>query len=180
MSNFTERNHVSSNIAFFILLLFQFYLLFWPYSPLLGLGLFFSFLIQYTVASTPWTGDQPIARPLLTQQEKRRINACNIDTNILSGIRTHGPSLRASEDSSGLRPYGHCDRLSSIIRYINIYIAVFPVLFKILRLNSLGDVCFYEFPFEISMSFMLIYSHDYHNKQKLLSFSTVSFKKHPE
>jgi hypothetical protein len=34
------------------------------YSPLLGLGRFFSFLIFYTVGRVPWTGDQPIARPL--------------------------------------------------------------------------------------------------------------------
>jgi hypothetical protein len=33
-------------------------------QPLLGLGRFFSFLILYTVGRTPWTGDQPVARPL--------------------------------------------------------------------------------------------------------------------
>jgi hypothetical protein len=31
----------------------------------------------------------------------------------LSEIRTHNPSVRASEDSSCLRPRGHCDRLSA-------------------------------------------------------------------
>jgi hypothetical protein len=31
----------------------------------------------------------------------------------LSGIRTHDPSVRASEDSSCLRLRGHCDRLVS-------------------------------------------------------------------
>jgi hypothetical protein len=30
----------------------------------LDLGRFFSFLIFYTVGRTPWTGDQPVARPL--------------------------------------------------------------------------------------------------------------------
>jgi hypothetical protein len=29
----------------------------------LNLGRFFSFLIFYTIDSTPWTGDQPVARP---------------------------------------------------------------------------------------------------------------------
>jgi hypothetical protein len=29
----------------------------------------------------------------------------------LSGIRAHDPSVRASEDSSCLRPGGYCDRL---------------------------------------------------------------------
>jgi hypothetical protein len=36
----------------------------WLYSPLLVLGRFFSLLIFYTGGRTPWTGDQPVARPL--------------------------------------------------------------------------------------------------------------------
>jgi hypothetical protein len=37
----------------------------WLYSPLLGSGLFFGFVIFfYTVGRTPRTGDQPVARPL--------------------------------------------------------------------------------------------------------------------
>jgi hypothetical protein len=36
----------------------------WLYSPLSGLGRFFSFFIFYTVDMTPWMGDQLIARPL--------------------------------------------------------------------------------------------------------------------
>jgi hypothetical protein len=38
----------------------------WLYSPLLGVGHFFSFLILYTDGRTPWTGDQPVAWPLPT------------------------------------------------------------------------------------------------------------------
>jgi hypothetical protein len=37
-------------------------------SFLLDLGGFFSFLIPYTVCRTPWTGDQPVARPLPTNR----------------------------------------------------------------------------------------------------------------
>jgi hypothetical protein len=33
----------------------------------------------------------------------------------LSGIRTHDPSVRASEDSSCLRPRGYCDRRTSAV-----------------------------------------------------------------
>jgi hypothetical protein len=49
----------------------------WLYSPLLGLGRFFSFLILYTIGRFPWTGDQPVSRPVPTQrttqtQNKRR------------------------------------------------------------------------------------------------------------
>jgi hypothetical protein len=86
--------------------LFIYYLL-WLYSPLLGLCRFFSFLILYTVGSTPWTGDQPDARPLPTH----RINAHNTDIHTLSGIQTHDANVRAGKDSSCLRPRGHCDRL---------------------------------------------------------------------
>jgi hypothetical protein len=75
-------------------------------SPLLGLGLFFSFLILYTVGRVPWTWDQPVAGPLLTH----RINAHNTDINALSGTRTHDISVRANENSSCLRPRGRCDR----------------------------------------------------------------------
>jgi hypothetical protein len=39
-------------------------LLQWLYSPLLGPGLFFSFLIIFTDGRTPWTSDQLVARPL--------------------------------------------------------------------------------------------------------------------
>jgi hypothetical protein len=66
---------------------------------LLDLGRFSSFLILYTVARIPWTEDQSVARPLPTQTEYM-----HTDIHALSGIRTHDPSDRASEDSSCLRP----------------------------------------------------------------------------
>jgi hypothetical protein len=73
----------------------------WPYSPLLDLGRFFSFLILYTVCMTPWTGDQPVARPLPTHRTTQTQNKYT-DIHVLSGIRTRDPSVRASEDSSCL------------------------------------------------------------------------------
>jgi hypothetical protein len=42
------------------------------YSPLLGLGRFFSFLILYRVGRTPWTEDQPVARPLPTLEQHKK------------------------------------------------------------------------------------------------------------
>jgi hypothetical protein len=69
-------------------------------------------LFFYTVGRTPWTSDQSVARPLPTH----RINA-HTDIHALSGIRTHDPSVRASEDSSCLRQGGHCVRHS--LDYIN-------------------------------------------------------------
>jgi hypothetical protein len=47
---------------------------------------------------------------LQTGQHKLRINAHNTDSHASSGIATHDPSDRASEDSSCLRSRGHCDR----------------------------------------------------------------------
>jgi hypothetical protein len=43
---------------------------------LLDLGRLFSFLILYTVGRTPWTADQPIARPLPTQRTTKKQNKC--------------------------------------------------------------------------------------------------------
>jgi hypothetical protein len=37
-------------------------------TALVGLDRSFSFVILYTVCRTPWTGDQPVARPLPTHE----------------------------------------------------------------------------------------------------------------
>jgi hypothetical protein len=66
----------------------------------LDLGCFFIFIILYTVGRTSWTGNQPAAS--YTQ------NSTAI--HVLSGIRTHDPSVRAREESLCFRPRGHCDR----------------------------------------------------------------------
>jgi hypothetical protein len=50
------------------------YIYIWLYS-LLDLGRFFSLLVLYTVGSTPWTRDQPVARPLPTHDNTNTINA---------------------------------------------------------------------------------------------------------
>jgi hypothetical protein len=76
---------------------------------LLGLGLFFSFLVLYTVGRTPCTGDQPVARPLPTHRTTHTIKPHNTDNHTLSGIRTHNPSIRASENSSSL------DRAATVV-----------------------------------------------------------------
>jgi hypothetical protein len=69
-------------------------------------------IILFTDGRTPWTGDRPVARPLpkhkTTKTQNKRIHTPNIHT--LSGIRTHEPSVRASEGSTCLRPRGYCDR----------------------------------------------------------------------
>jgi hypothetical protein len=52
------------------------FLFLWLYSPLLGPGPFFSFLILYTVGRTHFTGDQPVARPLPTHTTTQTQNKC--------------------------------------------------------------------------------------------------------
>jgi hypothetical protein len=79
------------------------------YSPC-GSWPLFQFINLDTVGRNPWTGDQPVARPLFTEQHKHRINAhrhpfFEWDSNPRS-------SVRAREDSSCLRPRGHCERQS--------------------------------------------------------------------
>jgi hypothetical protein len=86
-------------------------------EPFVGPWLLFQFLNLYKVGRTPWMGDQPVARPMPTHRKyEHRINAHNPDIHALSGIQTHDLSVRASEDSSCLRPLGHCDRLIKIHR----------------------------------------------------------------
>jgi hypothetical protein len=60
----------------------------------MSLGLSFSLPILYTDGKTPWTGDQPIAMPLLIHR------TTHADNHASSGIRTHDLSVCAGEDSS--------------------------------------------------------------------------------
>jgi hypothetical protein len=62
----------------------------------MALQRFFSFLILYTVGGTPWTGDQPVARPLLTRRINAHRHPCpKLDSNprpqCLSGPRRFMP-----------------------------------------------------------------------------------------
>jgi hypothetical protein len=78
----------------------------WLYSHLLVPGLFFSFVIFFS-QRVGLLGR--VISYLHIEQHKHRINA-HTDIHALSGIRNHDSSVRASEDSSFLRPHGHCDR----------------------------------------------------------------------
>jgi hypothetical protein len=86
-------------------------------QPLWALAVFQS-PVLFTIGRTPWTSDQLVARPLPKHRTSRtqikHIYTPNIHT--LSVIRTHDHSVRASEDSSCLRPLGYrpCVRPSLI------------------------------------------------------------------
>jgi hypothetical protein len=80
----------------------------WFHSPLLWPWPLVRFRTHfYTDGRTPWAGDQPIAMPLPTTQTqtKRTYRHWCLEWN--SSPR----SQRQSEDSTCLRPRGHCDRL---------------------------------------------------------------------
>jgi hypothetical protein len=83
----------------------------WLYSPLGPWPLLFQIHDHFTDGRTPWTGDQPVARPLpkhrTTQTQNKHIHTLNI--HALCGIRTHDPGFRASEDSTCLRSLGYRD-----------------------------------------------------------------------
>jgi hypothetical protein len=76
----------------------------WLYSPLLGPGLFFSFVIFFTQTVGL------LGRGISPSQDRCLYTGQHTDTHALSGIRTHDPSVRASEDSSCLRPHRYCGR----------------------------------------------------------------------
>jgi hypothetical protein len=78
------------------------YLSLWLYSPL-DFDRFFSFLIVYTVGRTPWTGDQPDARPLPTHRITQTQNKRTQTSMPWMGFELN-PSVRAS-----LWPRGHWD-----------------------------------------------------------------------
>jgi hypothetical protein len=90
----------------------------WLYS-FLDFGRFFSFVILYTGGRTPWTGDQPFARPLSTPRTTQTQKKTHTDIHVSNGIRSQDPSALAGEDGSCLRTRGHCDRTEIIVDPIN-------------------------------------------------------------
>jgi hypothetical protein len=72
----------------------------WLYSPLLGPDLFFS-SVMFSTQTVGLLGQ------VISPSQGRYLHT---DIHTLSGIRTHDPSIRASEDSSCLRHRGHWDR----------------------------------------------------------------------
>jgi hypothetical protein len=72
-----------------------------------------------TVGRTPWTGDQLVARRLPVLKHRKTHRTQTLNTHARSGIRTHGPGVRASEDSSCLKPLGYRDRQTRPLQFGN-------------------------------------------------------------
>jgi hypothetical protein len=88
-------------------------------QPFIGLWPLFQFRnLFYVEGRTPWTNDQPVARPLPTQRTIQTQNK-RTDIHALSGVRTHDPSVPANEDSSCHRPRGHYDL---IVAYLTVHL----------------------------------------------------------
>jgi hypothetical protein len=80
----------------------QYYVLLWLYSPFLGHGRFFSFSILYTVDRIPWTGDQPVARPLhthttQTQNKRTRISVSRVGFESTTPVSEWAQTVHASD-----------------------------------------------------------------------------------
>jgi hypothetical protein len=87
-----------------------------------------------TVGRTPWTGDEPIARPLPTHHITN-IEETQTDILASNGIRIHDQSIRAGEDISYFRPRSHCDRLKYPFDFIN-SVTYFKKSMKIFSLKN--------------------------------------------
>jgi hypothetical protein len=62
------------------------------------------FLNLYTVGRTPWTGDQPVARPLPTRRTTQTQNKRTQTSMPWVGFEPTIPSVGAGEDGSCFRP----------------------------------------------------------------------------
>jgi hypothetical protein len=93
----------------------------------------------YTVGRTPWTSDQPVARPLPTH--RRTQTQINAHTHIhsLSRIRTHDPRVRppwsaqsgVSSPNFESRPFHNEDGSSTFVQYHVNFMKLHGVTFSI-------------------------------------------------
>jgi hypothetical protein len=87
------------------------------HSPLLGPGLFFSFVVTFTqTVGLLGRAINPSQGLYLHRTAQSHNKHTHTDIHALSGIRTHDPSVREGEDSSCSRQRGHCDRLLSLYK----------------------------------------------------------------
>jgi hypothetical protein len=119
-------------------------------QSLWALAFFFPFPDLLTIGRNAWASDQLVARPLpkhrRAQTQNKHIYTPNI--HALSGIQTHNHSIRASEDSSCLRPLGYHDWLSLCKHMVKIRIELLHLFhfikFFVVCCSSLVWVCNYS------------------------------------
>jgi hypothetical protein len=100
-----------------------------PFFLLLGPSPFFSFIICFTqtVGLLGRVISPSQGLYLHTGQHKHRINA-HTNIHASSRIRTYDPSVRASEDSSCLRPLGYRGRHFFFIFYVILFFLTLCIL----------------------------------------------------
>jgi hypothetical protein len=77
--------------------------------PFVGPWPLFSFLIPYTVARTPWTGDQPVAMPLPTRRTTQTRNKRKQTSMLLVGFE---PTMPVFERA---KPFHAVHRTATVI-----------------------------------------------------------------
>jgi hypothetical protein len=85
------------------------YLSIYALQPLWTLAAFFQFPNLYTVGRTPWTGDQPVARPLPTH---RTIQTQNKRTQTFMSLAGFEPTIPAFERVKTVHAF---DRATTVI-----------------------------------------------------------------
>jgi hypothetical protein len=104
--------HLSIYLSIYLSMFLSIYLSIYGSTVLLlDLGRFFSFLIFYTVSRTPWTGDQPVARPLPAQ---RTIQTQNKRTQTSMSLVGFEPTIPAFERAKTVHAL---DRAATVISF---------------------------------------------------------------
>jgi hypothetical protein len=83
---------------------------------LLDLGHFFTFLILYTFRRTPWTGDQPVARPLPTCRTTQTQNKRTRTSIPQVGVEPTITAFERAKTVHVLECAAHCSRAGCLIR----------------------------------------------------------------
>jgi hypothetical protein len=86
-------------------------------QPCVGPWPLFSFLSVYTVGSTPWTGDQPVAGPLLTHTEQHKHAV---------GLEPTSPVFEWTKTVHALDGAATVITIESIIDFLFIVIHIYP------------------------------------------------------
>jgi hypothetical protein len=85
-------------------------------QPFVGPWPIFSFLIFYTVDRTPWTGDQPVARPLPAHRGQHK---CNKRTHTSIPQAVFEPTIQVFERGKAVDAL---DRAASVIGFIGLHV----------------------------------------------------------
>jgi hypothetical protein len=83
---------------------------FGPWPTFMKQSVSHQFTRSKTFGRTPWAGDSSSQGLYLYTNTEKRTHTQTLNIHDLSGIRTHDPGFRASEDSVCLRPFYYRDR----------------------------------------------------------------------